>query len=94
MYDYEQHQSSNNLLIRHNEFFILLTFDMELHASYVEVPTLDIVQLKFEMVIRMFDMVLLVFDMVLSVFDLVHNIRDWRTKFVDTYIGFHEQLVD
>lgn len=54
----------------------------------------DIVQLACEMVLSVFVMGIYVLDMVHLVLDMVHNIEYQHTKFVDTYIGFHKQLVD
>lgn len=82
----------DNLLVRHNENFILLAFDVELLAFDVEVQPFDMIKPVFEMVLPTFDMVPPA-EMVLPAIDMVHNIHDGHSEFVNTYTCFHKQLV-
>ena len=92
--NFQYHNYSNNLWLRHNEFVIQQIFNVEPPIFNVEQPMFDIVQVACEMVLSVFVMGIYVLDMVQLVLDMVHNIEYQHTKFVDTYIGFHKKLVD
>lgn len=55
-YVIKKNKCSDNLLIQHKEFFVLLIFDVEPLSFDVEVPTFDIVKRLLEMVLLTFDM--------------------------------------